>query len=526
MRLKRVVNRIITDEYLDLYILAATSLAVAALGVLGIANVKTLASLTLALLAVLAYSQIRSRRHVSEIAKAQNVDPLSIFRTTFPEDLIRRRATATSLLLIGLTMTRTVQAGSLIDMRQTLRSGGKIRILVVDPTNDELITAVAMPGPGMNPDQVRRRIQGTLDELTDLQSSTGGDLEIRVASFIPPIGLNVIDADTADGFIVAQHYEHRAIAEAAPIFCLTPTDGMWYERFAAEALRLWEDGTPWPLSATQKLARSPRPRFQSAFGPELESSMKEARDLLITGVTRNTLVTSNYNKFEEWLQHGCRIRIILLDPASDAVTAAAERYYAERSPDVVRERVRHTLRLLAELKSSTGGTISVRLTTHPLATGIVAVDGGSTIRSDASALFVEYYTYQARGEPKFVLQPRDGEWFENFLGETEALWANSADYILSKPPPGSHWDHVASQVAVGSERRYHPAIRSERCPGSVRSNLVGHQARPRADICGYRVFRPKKSEGAILLIPAFCLNSAYEDLIEAVTETAPRQIAE
>jgi hypothetical protein len=37
--------------------------------------------------------------------------------------------------------------------------------------------------------------------------------------------------------------------------------------------------------------------------------MKEARDLLITGVTRNTLVMSNYNKFEEWLQHGCRIRI-------------------------------------------------------------------------------------------------------------------------------------------------------------------------------------------------------------------------
>jgi hypothetical protein len=127
--------------------------------------------------------------------------------------------------------------------------------------------------------------------------------------------------------------------------------------------------------------------------------MKEARDLLITGVTRNTLVMSNYNKFEEWLQHGCRIRIVLLDPASDAVVAAAERYYAERSPDIVRERVRHTLRLLAELKRSTSGTISVRLTTHPLAMGIVAVDGGSAVRSDASALFIEYYTYRHAESP-------------------------------------------------------------------------------------------------------------------------------
>lgn len=70
--------------------------------------------------------------------------------------------------------------------------------------------------------------------------------------------------------------------------------------------------------------------------------------------------------------------------------------------------------------------------------GIVAVDGDPTTRSDASALFVEYYTYQARGEPKFVLQPRDGEWFENLLGEAEALWASSADHLLTNSPPTSH----------------------------------------------------------------------------------------
>jgi hypothetical protein len=164
--------------------------------------------------------------------------------------------------------------------------------------------------------------------------------------------------------------------------------------------------------------------------------MKQAHDLLITGVTRNTMVMSNYNKFEEWLQRGCQIRIVLLDPSSDAVLAAADRYYAERlrSPDIVRERIRHSLRLLTELKRSTGGSISVRLTTHPLAMGLAAVDGGPAVRSDVSALFIEYYTYRARGEPKFVLQPLDGEWFERFLGEAEALWANAVDHTLASPP--------------------------------------------------------------------------------------------
>jgi hypothetical protein len=76
--------------------------------------------------------------------------------------------------------------------------------------------------------------------------------------------------------------------------------------------------------------------------------------------------------------------------------------------------------------------------------GIVAVDGVPTVRSDASALFIEYYTYQARGEPKFVLQPADGAWFENFLGEAEALWSNAADNTFADSTQPSHQVHEAA----------------------------------------------------------------------------------
>jgi hypothetical protein len=188
-----------------------------------------------------------------------------------------------------------------------------------------------------------------------------------------------------------------------------------------------------PTAAETSAMPAWTPRFQMAFGPELEDSMSEARDLLITGVTRNTLVMSKYSKFEDLLQSGCRIRVVLLDPSSDVIVAAADRYHVGIPPDMVRERVRHSLRLLTELKRSTGGTISVRLTTHLLAMGIVAVDAGS----DASALFIEYYTYQARGEPKFVLTPRDGEWFAHFREEAEALYASAADRPLNDSPSQS-----------------------------------------------------------------------------------------
>jgi len=151
--------------------------------------------------------------------------------------------------------------------------------------------------------------------------------------------------------------------------------------------------------------------------------------LLITGVSRNTLLTSNYKKFEAWLRAGCRIKFLLIDLFADTtISQAADRYYAERSPSFLCERIRHSLKLLDELRRSTGGTLAVRLTSFPLAMGIVAIDGTTDLRSSSSAIFAEYYTYQAAGEPKFILTPADPRWCENILGEAEAFWSTAAEY--------------------------------------------------------------------------------------------------
>ncbi len=430
-RVKRLAIRVVSDEYLDLYILAGAALTFTVMGIVGVASIKVLASAIVALLAILAFSQIRSRRHVADIARSQRSDPLSVFRSEFPGDLEGRRGSASSLLLVGISMTRTVQGGSLTVLRQMLRSGGKIRVLLVDPTDDALIRAASEHRHhGITADRLKRRVEATLDELAVVRDVTGGDVEIRVAPFIPHMGINAIDVGSPNGLLVLQHYEHRPVGESAPVFSLRPADGFWYEHFAAEAERLWQDGTPWPLAPAAALSRSARPLFRQEFGPELELAMSKARELLITGVTRNTLINSKYGMFESWLRNGCRIRVLLIDPSSAAIAVVAERYYAERSSDSTRERVRHTLRLLAELKRATGGDLVVRLTSHPLAMGVISADGSPDSRSEASALFAEYYTYQAPGEPKFVLQPSDGRWFENLYQEAEALWAGATEENL------------------------------------------------------------------------------------------------
>ena len=45
-------------------------------------------------------------------------------------------------------------------------------------------------------------------------------------------------------------------------------------------------------------------------------------------------------------------------------------------------------------------------------------------------VLAEYYTYQAPGEPKFVLQPGNGFGYDVFVNEAEALWENGSDYDL------------------------------------------------------------------------------------------------
>lgn len=429
----RVIRRIVTDEHLDLYVLAGTALAFTVLGVTGVSDAAVLSSVILAMLAFLALSQIRSRRQLLDITTAQGRDPLSLLRSGFPDELISLRGTAASLTLIGISMARTIQGGSRAELRQLLTAGGTIQVLVVDPDNDELLKAASVQRPhDPTPERLRKRIEATLDELTELRESTQGRVEIRVASFVPTMGINILNGDARNGLMVLQHHEHRPAGEAAPIIALKASDGLWYQHFLAEAGRMWDDGTPWPTAAGS-LTRSPRTHFQDDFGPAGQRWLTESTDLLITGVTRNNLVMSNYSQLKLLLMSGCQIRMLLVDPLSEAVKAAADRYYVERSVDIVQERVRQTLQLLTALKRSTDGALSVRLTSHPLAMGLIGMNTAGDRRPDA-ALFVEYYSYQVRGEPKFILQPADDPWFEHFLTESEALWGTAVDYALEDHP--------------------------------------------------------------------------------------------
>ena len=426
-RLLRSAARLVGDENLDLYILAGAALTFTVLGFTGVSNVAVLTSAVLALLATLALSQIRSRRHVSAIAAGQRADPLALFQEALPPELHSLRSAAGSYLFIGESMARLVHT-SRDDIRRLAREGGKVRVLLLDPDDSELMRVADRSGERL----LEGRIRSTLNELASLRDSARGHPEIRVCSFVPRVSLNAFNLGEPNGVMFIQHYEHRPAGDSLPVFRLDRKDGFWYQHFAAEALRMWDDAVPWPPAPGTRLARAPRPPFAEGFGPELDASLSSARELLITGVTRNGFVNGYFSQLEELLSAGCQIRFVLTDPDSDAITVAADRYYAERSRDSASERTRHTLRLLSGLKNSARGAISVRLSSHPLTTGVIALD--TTTVTPATVVFAECYSYQARGDgPKFALQPADGHWFTHFTAEAERLWDSGQPHTLTRP---------------------------------------------------------------------------------------------
>ncbi len=257
-RVREAITRLATDDNLDLWLLTAAAAVFTVLGIVGVADESVLASAILAFLALLAVSQIRSRRHLEELARAQRTSPTDLLRSDFPENFTERRNQARDVLLIGVALSRTIQT-YLEPLRAALTSGAQVRIMVVDPELHDTLRGLTLQAAYAGPSRASRRIRNSLDELTHLHGQAGGNLEIRVSPSIPGIGVNVFDPATSNGLLSVQHYEYGASAEPSPIVLLRPADGHWFQHFRAEAERLWADGRPWPDAVQLPAPTSPAP---------------------------------------------------------------------------------------------------------------------------------------------------------------------------------------------------------------------------------------------------------------------------
>lgn len=232
-------------ENLDLMILILAAIFFTITSLTG-ADSNILDPVTVALLGVLAFSQIRSRTQISELTASSHLERTDLFLWDFPEEYKKSQKRAMkSYLFIGVTMARTLPL-MINHIKRILGQNGRVRILLPDPNNQNLVEMIAATRPGTTAEQIRGKIQHSLDDLHYMHSNAGS-LEVRVIAFPPNVGINAMDLESTNDShrsIMVQMYEFAPSedSERAPIFLLTTRDKVWFDHFAELSERLWEAG--------------------------------------------------------------------------------------------------------------------------------------------------------------------------------------------------------------------------------------------------------------------------------------------
>lgn len=166
-----------------------------------------------------------------------------------------------------------------------------------------------------------------------------------------------------------------------------------------------------------------------------EDKLKKAKKIDIAGATLTRTVTNYLGIFEQRLKEGASIRLIIIDPQSDAVSQAALRSYGVQGDDFFRDRIKPTIDLLNILASlpELKGKLELRFLPYMPSFGLKIVDPDSV----DGKIFVEIYQHKSLDpNPTFMLDgQRDEKWYHFFQNQFEVLWSSSRP---ATPSDGYH----------------------------------------------------------------------------------------
>lgn len=245
-------------ENIDLYLTIVVAIALATLNLLGIVPVTSLTALVLALLGLLFVAQLGTRHKLEElhdlvvIASGQ-AQP---FLEEFPPDFGARLAAARELWLTGTHHSAALTAYYQI-LEDKVRSGGTLRVLLVDPNGPASKMAAMRFAGTVDADHERVRIRASLETLGTLRAVAPGRVLIRVIDFPVDYTAYVLDPDSSNGMIYVERSTFKTSGGARkPKSVYRRRDARWFEHLRAEVGHLWDSGKDWPPGRPDDEARA------------------------------------------------------------------------------------------------------------------------------------------------------------------------------------------------------------------------------------------------------------------------------
>ncbi len=232
-------------ENIDLYVTVIVAIGLSILNLLGVAPSAIAAPVTLAVLGLLAISSLGNRHHTDEVFDKLARKQSSFFTEEYPSTLRQDIENAKTLVLVGVTLGRTVKT-YYSDFERKLRKGDSIKVLLVNPNGAAIEMADSRAYWQIEIERSRREIRGTLEDLCHLKEIAPKRMDVHVIEFPLSYGAILIDAESATGAVYIEHYPYK-VRESIPKFILHAQDGYWYDFFKMEVDKLWEFSTEWKL---------------------------------------------------------------------------------------------------------------------------------------------------------------------------------------------------------------------------------------------------------------------------------------
>ena len=150
-------------------------------------------------------------------------------------------ASATSILLSGITLTRTSRE-YMFALGQRLVAGAHIRVIITDPSSEEILKELALRSVGETTAEYwRNRLNSVTTIVQAIAQTPGsrGSLSLGFLPYIPSFGLTLVDPEESQGFGFAEVYHHKSI-EPTPFFGFERSeDPYWYDYFVRQSEILW-----------------------------------------------------------------------------------------------------------------------------------------------------------------------------------------------------------------------------------------------------------------------------------------------
>jgi hypothetical protein len=263
--MKKTIESFVT--YGESIIAIALSFIAAIIGIFGGETTYLFAAVATAL-GFLSFGIIRDRKSRIELE-----EQISNLRRSFPDrpsaftffrkppDIATFIQKANQIDLCGVTLTNTVHRQFPM-LRERLESGGKLRLLLIDPSSDAIEMSSQRSTSPKDTEYYRRRLESALSDITYLvkykndqkkirgRSRKLGSISVRFMSYAPSFGIISFDPRKKNSTVFVEIYPHKYGFKVPPTFDLTKeNDGPWYDYFVDQFEQMWDSAIEWDSEA-------------------------------------------------------------------------------------------------------------------------------------------------------------------------------------------------------------------------------------------------------------------------------------